>query len=122
MGAPGRTMSGSLCFAPMEKPRLPKNLPPELEDLRTGLIGVLPLFGNDLASMFGRALPRITARDKAGLERKLDRLFRSTIPPLKKLDELKDEPGADLARYAALDQFLASLLRASGGKLRSGEE
>jgi hypothetical protein len=65
-------------FAPMKK--LPKNLSPELEELRSGLIGALPLLGNELASMFGRPLPRLSARDKAGLEKKIDRLLRSTSP------------------------------------------
>ena len=74
-------------FAPMKK--LPKNLSPELEELRSGLIGALPLLGNELASMFGRPLPRLSARDKAGLEKKIDRLLRSTSPSLQKLEELK---------------------------------
>jgi len=69
--------------------KLPKNLSPELEELRSGLIGALPLLGNELASMFGRPLPRLSARDKAGLEKKIDRLLRSTSPSLQKLEELK---------------------------------
>jgi len=104
----------------MKKP--PKNLSPELEELRSGLIRDLPLLGNELASMFGRALPRLSARDKAGFERKLDRVLRSTSSPLQKLEELKDKPGADLERYAALERFIASLLRASGRRLRRSED
>jgi hypothetical protein len=110
-----------LCFMPT-KNRSPKNLSPEFEELRGGIIGALPAFGNEIASMFGRVLPRITARDKAGLERKLDRVLRMIAPPLQRLEELKDKPGADAERLATLEQFLASLLRASGWKLRPGED
>jgi hypothetical protein len=106
----------------MKKSRPQSSLSPELEDLRNGIIGDLPMLGNELASMFGRALPRVTARDKAGLARKMDRVLGSTAPPLKKLEELKNDPGADLARCAALEQFLASLLRASGRRPRPGED
>jgi hypothetical protein len=107
-------------FAPMKK--LPKNLSPELEELRSGLIGALPLLGNELASMFGRPLPRLSARDKAGLEKKIDRLLRSTSPSLQKLEELKGNPAADLERCAALEQFMAFVLRAGGRRLRLGED
>jgi hypothetical protein len=107
-------------FAPMKK--LPKNLSPELEELRSSLIGALPLLGNELASMFGRPLPRLSARDKAGLEKKIDRLLRSTSPSLQKLEELKGNPAADLERCAALEQFMASVLRAGGRRLRLGED
>jgi hypothetical protein len=104
----------------MKKPA--KNLSPELAQLRSGLIGALPLLGNELASIFGRPIPRFSARDKAGLEKKLDGLLRSTLASLQKLEELKDNPAADLERYAALDQFMASVLRACGRRLRPGED
>ncbi len=104
----------------MKKP--PKNLSPELEELRNGLIGALPLLGNELASMFGRPLPRLSARDKPRLEQKIDGLLSSTSPPLQKLEELKGKPAADLERYTALEQFMASVLRAYGRRLRPGED
>jgi len=72
--------------------------------------------------MFGRPLPRLSARDKARLEQKIDGLLRSTSPPLQKLEELKGKPAADLERYTALEQFMASVLRAYGRRRRSGED
>ena len=60
----------------IKRPPPPKSLSPELEEVRKGVIGALP-FGNELASMFGRALPRISTRDKVEFETELDRALRS---------------------------------------------
>jgi hypothetical protein len=103
---------------PMKKPRPRKKLSPELEELRVGLIDVLPKIGNEVGSMFGRKFPRASARDCAGLERKLDQFMRATAPHIKTLEELKDKPDVDLERFVALDQFLTSLLKSAGQKLR----
>ena len=102
----------------MKKPRPRKTLSPELEELRVGLIGVLPKIGNELGSMLGRKFPRASARDRAGLERKLDQFMRATAPHIKTLEELKDKPDVDLERFVALDQFLTGLLKSAGQKLR----
>ena len=102
----------------MKKPRPRKKLSPELEELRVGLIGVLPKIGNELGSMLGRKFPRASARDRAGLERKLDQFMRATAPHIKTLEELKDKPDVDLERFVALDQFLTGLLKSAGQKLR----
>jgi hypothetical protein len=90
----------------------------ELEELRVGLIGALPKIGNELGSMLGRKFPRASARDRAGLERKLDQFMRTTAPHVKTLEELKDKPDVDLERIVALDQFLTGLLKSAGQKLR----
>src|SRR5713101_5184877 len=102
----------------MKKLRPRRNLSPEFEELRVALIGTLPKIGNELGSMLGRKFPRASARDRAGLERKLDQFMRATAPHIKKLEELKDKPDVDLERFVALDQFLTGLLKSAGQKLR----
>jgi len=106
----------------MEKMASRKNLSPELEKLRADLIGAIPIIANELGSMVGRKVPRMSARDRVSLERKLDRFMRSTAPHISKLEELKDRPGVDLERFVALNQVLTKLLESTGGKLRPGAD
>lgn len=109
-------------FVSIKRRRPTKSLSPELEEVRKGVMGALPQFGNELASMFGRAFPRISTRDKAEFETKLDRAFRSISPPLQRLEELKGTPGADVERIAALEQFVVALLRVHRWRLHPGED
>jgi hypothetical protein len=106
----------------MKKPASRKNLGPELEELRVSLVSAIPIIGNELGSILGRKLPRMSARGRASLERKLDQLMRSTIPHIRKLEELRDKPNVDLERIIALDHVLTGFLRSAGWKLRSGAD
>src|SRR5712692_5414790 len=87
---------------------------PEFEELRARLVVAAPLIGNEVGSILGRKRPRMSGRDRAALERKLDQFMRSTVPHIKKLEELKDKPNVDLERYVALDQYVTGLLHVAG--------
>jgi hypothetical protein len=106
----------------MKKPPSRNNLDHEFEGLCRKLMGAIPTIRNEIGSLLGRALPRTTAKESAGLERKLGQSIRATVPHFRKMEELKDEPPPDVERFAALDQLMTGILRGAGRKLRPGAD
>ncbi len=106
----------------MRKPSSRDGHSPELEELRRHLVEAIPIIGNEIGSMFGRALPRVSARQRAALERDLDQFIRAMAPNIGKLEELKERPAVDLERMVTLDQFVSGLLKSARLKLRPSED
>ena len=98
------------------------HLTPEAEEIRTGLVGAMPEITGRLGSLLGRKLPQPSARDRAGLAKKVDRLMDLTLPHLKTLEELKDKSSVDRERLAAIDQLLTGFLKTAGQKLKLGTD
>ena len=64
----------------IKRRRPTKSLSPELEEVRKGVMGALPQLGNELASVFGCAFPRISTRDKAEFETRIGITFDFASP------------------------------------------